>query len=543
MQNPAVTQGIGPYNLSKKQVYITLGGIMLAMLLGALDQTVVGTSMPRIITDLGGFNKYTWVTSIYMITSAVTVPIAGKLSDMYGRKLFYLIGIAIFVSFSLACGLSQNMNELIVFRGLQGIGGGCLMTLAFIAIADLFSPQDRGKYQGLMTVVFSFASIIGPTIGGYLTDQVSWHWVFFINVPLGFIVFITFVKFFPNLQGSRVKHSIDFGGLSTLILTVAPIMLALSLGGVEYAWKSVQIIGLLVFAAIMLALFLFLETRAREPILPLSIFKNRIVAISDLVSFLSGMGMFGTLTFVPLFYQGVLGASATLSGNMQIPMSLAVMVTAFIAGQIISRKGLFRPLGILAMIMTCTGIFVLSRLNPQSAYWNVIIGTICIGCGMGFSTPTFTIAIQNSVPRENLGVATSSFTFLRSFGGSIGLAIMGSIVNTRFLSAVYSEIPQNLLNSIPKESLSSIVHNPQVLVNPAVKAQLEESLKNSGVSAGAYNQIMTGLHQALSTAITTAFLISFFILLTGLVGACFLKVHAQVKNGTQPGNNAQQKPE
>ena len=274
----------------------------------------------------------------------------------------------------------------------------------------------------------------------------------------------------------------------------------------------------------MLGLFLFLETRASEPMLPLSIFKNRIVSIANLVSFLSGMGMFGSLTFVPLFFQGVLGASATLSGNMQIPMSLGVMVTALIAGQLISRKGWFRQLGIISMVLVCTGIFLLSRLSPQSTYWNVISSMIFIGFGMGFQIPTFTIAIQNSVPREILGVATSTNTFLRSFGGSVGLAVLGSIVNTRFYSGIHSQIPQSLKDSLPMDSINAIAHNPQVLVNPAAKIQLQETLKNAGLSSEVYDQIMTALHQALSSAITTAFLIAFFIILTGLVAACFLKV-------------------
>jgi hypothetical protein len=236
------------------------------------------------------------------------------------------------------------------------------------------------------------------------------------------------------------------------------------------------------------------------------------------------MGMFGALTFVPLFFQGVLGASATLSGNMQIPMSLGVMVTAFIAGQLISRKGWFRQMGIISMVLVCTGIFLLSRLSPYSAYWHVILSIVFIGLGMGFQVPTFTIAVQNSVPREILGVATSTNTFLRSFGGSVGLAVLGSIVNTRFYSGINSQIPQSLKDSIPMDSINAIAHNPQVLVNPAAKIQLQESLKNAGVGSGAYDQIMAVLHQALASAITTAFLIAFFIILSGLVAACFLKV-------------------
>jgi EmrB/QacA subfamily drug resistance transporter len=516
-------QRTGSNSLSRRQVFWSLAGIMLAMLLGALDQTVVGTSMPRIIADLGGFDKYTWVTSIYMITSAVTVPIVGKLSDMYGRKIFYMLGIAIFVSFSLACGLSRNMTELIVFRGLQGIGGGVVMTLAFIAIADLFPPSERGKYQGLLTVVFSFASVVGPTAGGTLTDNVSWHWVFFINVPLGVIVIAIFAKFFPNTRIAGQKHTIDYAGLCALILTVVPAMLALSFGGVQYTWGSVQIIGLFVFAALMLGFFLFVESRAREPILPLSLFKNRTVAIANLVSFLTGMGMFGSITFIPLFLQGVLGASATFSGNILIPQSIAVMITAFISGRLLARPGiLYRNLGFLAMGFICLGIFILSRLTPDSAFWMVILGAVIVGFGMGFSIPVFTIVIQNSVPDEQLGVATSSNTFLRSFGGAIGLAVLGSIVNTRFLSNFTTQIPENIKNALSMEELTALAHNPQALVNPQSQAQLKETISNAGLGSSGFNQVMQLLHQALSSAITQAFLIAFGILLVGLAATFFL---------------------
>jgi EmrB/QacA subfamily drug resistance transporter len=523
MQNTSNSALSNHNSLSRAQVLWTLAGIMLAMLLGALDQTVVGTSMPRIIADLGGFTKYTWITSIYMITSAVTVPIVGKLSDMYGRKIFYMAGIAIFVSFSLACGLSQNMTELIIFRGLQGIGGGVLMTLAFIAIADLFPPSERGKYQGLLTVVFSFASVIGPTTGGYLTDNISWHWVFFINVPLGVVVLAIFARFFPNIRAASQKHTIDYAGLCTLILTVVPAMLALSFGGVEYAWGSVQIIGLFIFAAVMLGLFLVIEQRAREPILPLSLFTNRIVAISNLVSFLTGMGMFSSITFVPLYLQGVLGTSATASGNMLIPTSIAVMITAFVAGHMLGKAGgKYRNLGILAMGLICLGIFLLSRLTTGSAFWMVIVDTIVVGFGMGFSIPVFTIAIQNSVPQETLGVATSSNTFLRSFGGAIGLAVLGSIVNVRFFSDFTSQIPESVSNTISMQELTALAHNPQALVSPAAQAQLKTTLSSSGLGSAGFEQVMSTLHRALSSAISEAFLIGFAILLVGLAATFFL---------------------
>jgi EmrB/QacA subfamily drug resistance transporter len=520
----SVATPVKSYSFSHRQVVWTLAGVMLAMLLSALDQTVVGTAMPRIIADLNGFNQYTWVTSIYMITSALSVAVVGKLSDMYGRKVFYVAGIGIFVVFSLACGLSQNMTELIIFRGIQGIGGGTMMTNAFIVIADIFPPEQRGKYQGLLTSVFSFASVIGPTTGGFLTDNVSWHWVFFINVPLGALVILIFIKFFPRFQTDNLKHSIDFPGLAALILTVVPAMLALSWGGVEYAWSSPQIIGMIVFAAVMLVIFLFLENHASEPIIPLSLFKNRIVAISNLISFLTGMGMFGAIIFIPLFLQGVLGASATASGNMMIPQSIAVMITSIIAGRLISRpKGHYRILGVTSMTLICLGVFLLSRLTTGSHYWNVIVDIIIVGFGMGISIPVFTIAIQNTVPYSMLGVATSSSTFIRSFGGAVGLAILGSVMNNRFLTAFINKIPVTVKDAVPMDELTAMAHNPQALVNPAAQAQLRELLSQPGTGSNVFDQVMQTLHRALSSAISEAFFIGFAILLVGLVAAFFLK--------------------
>jgi EmrB/QacA subfamily drug resistance transporter len=511
-----------------------MAGVMVAMLLSALDQTVVGVAMPRIVADLGGFNQYTWATSIYMITSAVTVPIVGKLSDMYGRRLFYVIGIIIFTAASLACGLSRTMTMLIVFRGIQGIGGGIMMTNSFTVIADVFPPAERAKYQGLLTAVFSFASVVGPTTGGFLTDNISWHWVFFINIPIGAIAVIIFMRFFPRFKIENVKHSIDVPGVMALVLMVVPAMLALSWGGVKYAWNSAIIIGMLVFAGAMLFLFLFLEHRSAEPIIPLHIFKNRIVAISNLTSFLTGMGMFGAIMFIPLFLQGVLGASATASGNMQIPQSIAVMFASIIAGQLISRLGNYRLFGVISMVIICSGMFLLSRLNTDSYYWHVIMCNVVIGFGLGVTMPVFTIAIQNSVPYSLLGVATSSNTFIRSFGGSIGLAVLGSIMNNRFLSSFTGSIPESVRSVVPMDELTVLAHNPQALVNPAAQAQLKEMLTQPGMGANVFEQVMHTLREALSSAISGSFLIGFMILLIGLIAAFFFKGRVSHEGAAPP---------
>ncbi|MBE0481470.1 MAG: MFS transporter, partial [Dehalococcoidia bacterium] len=327
---------VGLRALPRRQIVITMAGVMLAMFLSSLDQTIVGTAMPRIITDLGGFSHYTWVTTSYIITSTVMVPITGKLTDMYGRKWFYTSGIAIFVLGSLLSGMSGTMTEIIIFRGFQGIGAGIMIANAFIVVGDLFPPAERGKYQGLMAGVFGISSVIGPTLGGFLTDTLSWHWVFFVNIPLGLGIILLFLLYFPDVRPEQRRHKVDYAGIMALILAVVPTMMALSFAGVDFPWLSAPVIGMFAFSGLMLALFLYIETRAEEPIIPLSLFRNRVVAISQVIILITGFGMFGGIIFIPLFFQAVLGASATASGSFLTPMMLGVVGGSLISGQLLS---------------------------------------------------------------------------------------------------------------------------------------------------------------------------------------------------------------
>jgi EmrB/QacA subfamily drug resistance transporter len=516
---------IGLRSLPRKQVTFTFVGVMLALFLGALDQTIVGTAMPRIIGDLGGFNQYTWVTTAYIITSAIAVPITGKLTDIYGRKYFYLGGLIIFILGSVLCGLSQTMNQIIIFRGLQGIGAGVIMANAFTVIGDIFPPAVRGKYQGFMGAVFGISSIIGPMLGGYITDNLTWHWVFFVNVPLGLIVIVLFIFFFPNFRPDNLKHRIDYFGVVLLILGVAPLMLALSWGGVEYAWGSPEIIGMFLFSALALAVFLWVEYHSQEPIIPISIFKDRIVSISSVLIFLTAAGMFGSIIFIPLFFQGVLGASATASGSFITPMMLGNVFGSTISGQFLSRAGgHYRIQGAIGLALMAFGMWLLFQMNIDTSNGIAIRNMVITGFGLGITMPLYMLAIQNTVPYNILGAATSAAAFFRSIGGSFGLAVFGSIMNNRFASALTSKLPADVTNVLPPQQLDALMHNPQALMSPEALAQLQQSIGNLGdQGATVLQQVMQALRESLALSISHVFFYAFFAVVLAFIINFFIK--------------------
>ena len=525
-ENPEIQPEIlGIRSLPRRQILITLAGVMLAMFLSSLDQTIVGTAMPRIITDLGGFAHYTWVTTAYIIASTITIPITGKLTDMYGRKWFYIAGLAIFITGSLLCGLSQTMTQIIIFRGLQGMGAGIMMANAFIVIGDLFPPAERGKYQGLMTGVFGISSIIGPTLGGFITDNLSWHWVFFVNVPLGIIIIGLFIFFFPNFRPSNAKPKIDYPGIVTLILAVVPTMLALTWAGVEYPWVSVPIISMFVFSAAMTALFIVIEGRSDEPIIPMWLFKNRIVAISTIVIFITGIGMFGGIIFIPLFFQGVLGLSATASGSFLTPMMLGVVAGALVSGQVLSRAGgHYRLQGMFGLAAIALGMGLLSTMTVETSYARAVFYIILTGIGLGISMPLYTIAVQNAVPYAIMGVATSTTAFFRSIGGALGLAIFGSVMNNRFASELVTRISPAAKEIISPEPLDSLAHNPQALMSPEAAEQLWSFFEPFGEQGAAlFEHVFEALKLALSSAITQVFFIGLIVVAIAWVVNLFIK--------------------
>jgi EmrB/QacA subfamily drug resistance transporter len=518
-------QSLGFSALPRKQVIITFAGVMLAMFLASLDQTIVGTAMPRIVSDLGGFSKYTWVTTAYIVFSAVAIPITGKLTDLYGRKYFYIGGIVIFILGSIACGLSNSMTQIIIFRGIQGLGAGVMMANAFTIIGDLFPPAVRGKYQGFMSGVFGLSSILGPSLGGIITDNLSWHWVFFVNVPLGIIVITLFTIFFPYLRPDNLKHRIDYLGVALLICMVVPLMLALTLGGVEYRWGSPEIIGMFVFSAVSLLLFLLTEMRAKEPIIPLSLFRNRIVAISEVMVFLTATGMFGCTTFIPLFFQGVMGDTATASGNFIMPMMLGTVFGSFTSGQVLSRTGgHYRIQGAVGTGILMVGIFLLSRMGVDTSSGSAIRNMVIAGFGLGITMPLYTIAVQNAVPYKILGTATSSTAFFRSIGGSVGLAIFGSIMNNRYAAQLTANLSDAVKTALPPAQLDTLEHNPQALLSPDAQSQLHSILAQTGAQGDTlFQHTMQVLREALSSSIVLVFMVAFIIIAVAFVVNFFIK--------------------
>ncbi|RJQ40021.1 MAG: DHA2 family efflux MFS transporter permease subunit [Dehalococcoidia bacterium] len=512
-------------SLPRKQLILTMAGVMLAMFLSSLDQTVVGTAMPRIISDLGGFAHYTWITTAYIITSAVTIPITGKLIDMFGRKPFYIGGLVIFVLASVLCGLAASMLQIIIFRGIQGIGAGVMMAIAFTVIGDLFPPAERGKYQGYMSSMFGLSSIIGPPLGGFITDAFSWHWVFFINVPLGALVIILLLLFFPHIKPDNLKHKVDYPGLATLVLCVVPAMLALSWGGAEYPWRSPEIIGLFIFAAAMLMLFIFIESRSPEPIIPLSLFKNGIVTMSEVVIFITGMGMFGGIIFIPLFFQGVMGASAAQSGSFLTPMMLGIVFGGFISGQLLARAGgHYRLQGTVGIAIMAFGLFLLSRMTGETSSGTAVFNIVVTGFGLGITMPVYVIAIQNAVPYQMLGVATSSGAFVRSLGGSVGLAVFGSIMNNRFGVELATRVPDAVKTAIGPEQLRALANNPEAMFNPEAQARLQSLIEGLGPQGDTLaRQTITALRQSLEAAMSEVFAIAVIVVLVGLIVSLFVK--------------------
>jgi EmrB/QacA subfamily drug resistance transporter len=512
-------------SLPKRQVTAAMGCAMLLMLLGTMSMTITSTAMPRIITDLGGFAQYTWVFTSYIITETIALPLSGKLSDTYGRKWFLIVGTGIFTVGSFLCGMSQSMMQLILFRGLQGVGFGAISALGFIIIADIYPPEERGKYSGLMGGVLGFSTVIGPTLGGYLTDALSWRWCFFIIVPIGLVIVGFFIFMFPRLQISEARHRVDFTGVVVMSLAITSMVLALNWGGVDYAWDSPVIIGLFVFMAAMFAAFILVERRAEEPIIPMDLFKDRVVVVSSVVSFFVGASFFPVVNFVPLYFQGVQGVSATRSGGFLTPMMLSSSIASVICGWLLSRLGgRYRFLSSVGFAIAAVGYLLLSRLTTSTPYITAILDIVLIGFGMGLVFPVHTLAVQNTVPYKVMGTATSVISLVRPVGGIMGLALVGTILNNTFASSFLRNLSPAVKTIVSPDKLVGIINNPQVLISAGARSQVEALFEGTGAQGQQYfNQMISALQSALNGALTKVFAVFLVIVIVALVVNLFLK--------------------
>ena len=510
--------------LPRRQVVLTMVGLLMAMFLAALDQTIVSTAMPRVIADLGGFDRYTWVTTAYLVASTVAVPIVGRLTDIYGRKIFFIGGISVFILGSVLAGMSETMTQLIAFRAIQGLGGGVIMANSFVAIADLFPPEERGKFQGFLGVVFGMSSVIGPTLGGFITDSFSWNWIFLINVPVGIPVLLLIAWLFPKITPEVESRKLDYPGMVTLILAVTPILLALSWGGVQYAWVSPQVLGFLAFGLAMGVAFVVIESRTDSPIMPLEIYRNQMVAVSLFATFLTGFGMFGAIIFIPLFFQGVLGASATSSGSFLTPMMLGIVFGATLSGQLLSRTGgHYRIQAIIGTGLMLLGAILISTMNPETSFPRAVGYIIVLGVGLGTTFPTFTLSVQNSVPFRLMGISTSALQFYRSIGGMLGLAVLGSVMAGRFASKLEDMVPETVTAVLPPGQLDAIKDNPQALIDPSAVDRLKAGFAQAGPDGARMVETLLGsLKTALAGAISDVFILASVVLALSLVVSLFL---------------------
>jgi EmrB/QacA subfamily drug resistance transporter len=512
--------------LSPRAKLEILGAVMLGLLLGALDQTIVGTALPTIVSDLGGQTLYVWTVTIYLLTSTVTVPFYGKLSDLYGRRPLLLIGIGIFLLGSALSGLSQDIYQLIAFRGLQGIGAGALFPISLAVIGDLYTPAERGKYQGLFGAVFGLSSIVGPLAGGWITEHISWHWIFYINLPLGLLAMFIIWRLLPTVRREGASRNLDFLGAGVFTVAISTFLIGLT-NKQTGEWTDPYVGGLVAFGAALFLVFLWIESRAREPIVPLDLWRSRTYASSIVSTFLISFGFFGAIIFLPQWFQFVKGVSPTDSGLQSLALLAGLIVSSIGAGQIVARTGKYKAVILSGLAVMALGLFLMSGLRAETELPVLWAWMFITGLGIGPTLSVFTIVIQNAVPFSKLGVATSNLTFFRQIGGSIGLALLG----TAFGQRLTEELPGQLTTAgVPAQLVTQFTTNGGnserfIVVGQDLGASILAGVPEDfrGLVEPFIPNIVTGLHQAYSVAVSSVFQIGIVTTVAALLVALVMR--------------------